>query len=55
MLPNYFSIEITIIPYVLYIPKVHNHVAVVRNISNVVVNKLANPYKIRENVSFFLC
>ena len=24
MLPNHLSIEITIMPYVLYIPKVHN-------------------------------
>ena len=48
MLPNYFPIEITIITiilYVLYIPKLHNHVAVVKNISNVVANNLAKPYK----------
>jgi hypothetical protein len=30
-----------------------SHVAVVKNINNVVVNKLANLYKIRENASFF--
>ena len=29
------------------------HVAVVKNTSNVVVNKLASPHKIRENASFF--
>lgn len=29
------------------------HVAVVKNINNVVVNKLANPHKIRKNASFF--
>jgi hypothetical protein len=32
-----------------------SHVAVVKNINNVVANKLANPHKIRENASFFLC
>ena len=32
---------------------IYVHVAVVKNISNVVANKLANPHKIRENASFF--
>ena len=32
---------------------IHVHVEVVRNISNVAVNKLANLDKIRENASFF--
>ena len=56
MLPNHFCFEITIITIVtiiLYIPKEHEHVEVVRSINNVVVNKLANPHKIMENASFF--
>ena len=56
MFPNHFCFEITIITIVtiiLYIPKVHEHVAVEKNINNVVENKLANPHKIRENASFF--
>ena len=56
MLPNHFPIEITIITiilYVLYIPKVHEHVGVVKNINNAVINKLAKSDKIRENTSFF--
>jgi hypothetical protein len=35
------------------IPTIKSHVAVVKNINNVVVNKLANLHKIRENASFF--
>lgn len=41
MLPNHFCFQITIITIVtiiLYILKEHEHVALVRNISNVVVN-----------------
>ena len=56
MLPNHFFIEITIIAIVtiiLYIPKAYNHVAVVRNTNNVVVNKLVNPHKTMGNASFF--
>ena len=56
MFPNHFCFEITIITIVtiiLYIPKEHEHVDRARNISSVVVNKLANPHKIRENASFF--
>jgi len=34
-------------------PNTKSHVAVVKNINNVVVNKLANLHKIRESVSFF--
>jgi len=37
------------------IPNTKGHVAVVRNISSVTVNKLANPHKTRENARFFLC
>jgi hypothetical protein len=33
---------------------IHVHVVVVKNINNVVENKLANPDKIRENASFSL-
>ena len=41
MFPNHFCFEITIITIVtiiLYIPKEHEHVAVVKNTNNVVVN-----------------
>ena len=37
---------------ILKIPPWDFHVAVVKNINNVVVNKLANPHKIRKNASF---
>ena len=56
MLPNHFCVQITIITIVtiiLYILKEHEHVALVRNISNVVVNKLANPHKIRDCGFFY--
>ena len=56
MLPNHFPIEITIITiilYVLYIPKLHNHVEVVKNINNVMENKPANPHKIRSCGFFY--
>lgn len=56
MLTNHFSIEITIItiiPYVLYIPKVHNHVGLVRNINNATVNNTKNPCKIRLYEDFY--
>jgi hypothetical protein len=35
------------------ISQFYSHVVVVKNINNVVENKLANPDKIRENASFF--
>ena len=48
MLPNHFCFQITIITIVtiiLYIPKVHEHVAVVKNINNVVANNLVKSDK----------
>ena len=48
MLPNHFFIEIriiTIVIIILYIPKVHEHVAVDASIKCVVENKLVKPYK----------
>ena len=49
------SAELTsqVLPKAPKIPNTKGHVAVVKNISNVVANKLANPHKIRENASFF--
>ena len=50
MFPNHFCFEITIITIVtiiLYIPKEHEHVEVAKSTKTVVVNNLANPYKIR--------
>ena len=58
MFPELERLEIPIILYILYVPyilKGTEHVAVVKNINNAVVNKLANPHKIREKASFFLC
>ena len=56
MLPNHFSVEITIITIVtiiLYIPKVHEHVVREKNINNVVVNNTKNPCKIKIYEGFY--